>query len=73
MPLYSTENKVIAAMQYIVLWVSLFVMLALFVFIFSADTKIPQKNVTVDVDIKNKINICQPQEKEFEEQFVEEK
>ncbi len=68
MPLYSTENKVIAAMQYVVLWVSVFVMLALFVFLFSADTQVPQKNVTVEIDVKNKINICKPEGEKILEQ-----
>ncbi len=55
-------------MQYVVLWVSVFVMLALFVFLFSADTQVPQKNVTVEIDVKNKINICKPEGEKILEQ-----
>ena len=65
MPFYSSDNRVIAAMQYIVLWVSLFVMFAFFILLFRADLKVPQKTVSVKIDIKNKINVCLPEDLDF--------
>ena len=65
MPFYSSDNRVVAVMQYVVLWVSLFAMFALFILLFRADFKMPQKTVTQKIDIKNKINICLPDDSEF--------
>lgn len=64
MPFYSRDNSVIAIMQYVVLWVSLFTMFALFILLFRADFKVPQKTVTMKIDVKNKINICLPEDPE---------
>ena len=52
-------------MQYIVLWISLFTMLALFIFLFSADFKIPQQTIVQKIEIKNKINICLPEDSQI--------
>lgn len=68
MPFYSSDNRVIAAMQYIVLWVSLFAMFALFILLFRADLKVPQKTVSVKIDIKNKVNVCLPEDPDFPEE-----
>ena len=65
MPFYSSDNRVVAVMQYVVLWVSLFVMFALFILLFRADLKIPQQTITQKIDIKNKINICLPEDPEI--------
>ncbi|MDX2083673.1 MAG: hypothetical protein SFV53_06790 [Rickettsiales bacterium] len=61
MPFYSNENSVIALMQYIVLWISLFFMLVIFILLFRADFKAPQRLVDKKIDIQNKVNICLPE------------
>ncbi len=67
MPFYSTNNRIVATLQYIILWVSLFIMTALFLFLFQADLKIPQKSLVQKIDITNKVNICLPEdEKELQ-------
>lgn len=58
------DNRVFAAMQYVVLWVSLFAMFALFILLFRADFKVPQQQVTMSIDIKNKVNICLPEDED---------
>ncbi len=68
MPFYSSDNRVVAVMQYVILWVSLFVMFALFILLFRADFKVPQKTVTLKIDVKNKINICLPDDPDFSQQ-----
>lgn len=63
--LYNPSNgKAIGLVGHIIFWSSLAVMFLTFIFLFSADTKIPQKEVTLLVDIRNKINICLPEESE---------
>jgi hypothetical protein len=53
-------------------WISLIAMFALFIFLFNDNIKIPQKEVTLEIDIKNKVNICVPEdEKIFEESFFD--
>ena len=55
-------------MQKAILWSSLFAMAALVFTLFRADFKVPQKTVTLKVDIKNRVNICLPEsEKEGQE------
>ncbi len=54
-------NKAAALTQQAILWISLMAMFGLFVTLFSTDFKVPQKIVTLPVDIKNKINICLPE------------
>lgn len=60
MPFHSNDKRVIAVMQHAILWVSIFVMFALFILLFRADFKVPQKTVTMQIDVKNKVNICLP-------------
>ncbi len=62
---YDEKNNVLAITQYVVLWVGLFVTLAAFVLLFRADFKVPQRQVVLQLDIKNKVNICLPEK--FEE------
>jgi hypothetical protein len=68
MPFYSSDNRVVAIMQYVILWVSLFVMLALFILLFRADFKVPQKTVTVKIDVRNKVNVCLPDDPDLSHQ-----
>lgn len=47
-------------------------MVWLFVLMFLDDIKIPQKTVLVEIDVKNKINICLPENDEiFEKSFFD--
>lgn len=55
------KNNTLAVAQYVILWVGLFVILAAFVFLFRADFKVPQREVVLQIDIKNKVNICLPE------------
>lgn len=59
------ENRVLAAMQYVLLWVSLFLMFAFFILMFRADFQVPQKTTLLKIDIKNKVNICLPDDPEY--------
>ncbi len=59
------ENKVTKFIKIIAFWSSILGMLWLFVLIFHDDVKIPQSEVVVKVDIKNRVNICLPEEEDF--------
>jgi len=56
----STFSKVI---QQLVFWLSLGAMFGLFIFLFSTEIKLPQHQISIEIDIKNKINICAPKNK----------
>jgi hypothetical protein len=47
----------------IVLIISIGAMLTIFSFLVSADLKIPQREVSLQIKIKNQVNICLPEEK----------
>ncbi len=59
------ENKVTKFIKIIAFWSSILAMFWLFVLIFHDDVKIPQREVVVKVDIKNRVNICLPEEEDF--------
>ena len=59
------ENKVTKFIKIIAFWSSILAMFWLFVLIFHDDVKIPQREVVVKVDIKNRVNICLPEEESF--------
>lgn len=44
----------------LVFWLSLIAMFSLFIFILTSDTDLPQQKMIVELDIKDKINICAP-------------
>ena len=50
--------------QQMILLISLVAMFGLFVTLFRSDFKVPQKTVTRQIDIKNKVNICLPDDPE---------
>jgi hypothetical protein len=52
--------------QYLVFWISLFVMMAIAVFVFKADFKVRQKTISIPINLENKVNICLPEESEEE-------
>lgn len=56
------DNKITVAIKHLVFLVSLISMLLLLVFLINDETKIPQKEITLRIDMKNKVNICQPEE-----------
>lgn len=59
------ENKVTKFIKIIAFWSSILAMFWLFVLIFHDDVKIPQREVVVKVDIKNRVNICLLEEESF--------
>ncbi len=58
-PNESTFNKVIKTIAF---WISLLGMLWLFIMMFHDDIKIPQKQVSLKIDISDSVNICLPED-----------
>lgn len=54
------DNKASVITKHTVFWASLALMTFLFIVLFKEEVKIPQKQITVKIDIANKINICHP-------------
>ncbi|OFW95423.1 MAG: hypothetical protein A2887_06845 [Alphaproteobacteria bacterium RIFCSPLOWO2_01_FULL_40_26] len=66
------DNKFTILLKHLVFWAALFSMFALFVFLVFDDTKILQKEVILKIDIKDKVNICLPEdEKIFQKSFFD--
>ena len=51
-------------LKYLVMLALIALFLAVFVYLAKSNFKIPQREITVKIDLKNKINLCQPQENE---------
>ncbi len=67
---YDSGNA--AAIKHLIFWVSLFGMFALFIFLICDDAKIAQKEVSLKIDVRNKVNICLAKdEKIFEKEFFD--
>lgn len=58
------ENKVTKILKLVAFWASLLVMTWFVILIFHDDVKIPQHDVVMKLNVKNKINICQPEKEE---------
>lgn len=59
---YSTTNSK-ASLKNTILWLSLLTMFGVFISLFFTDFKPLQKEITLKIDIKNKVNICLPEDK----------
>jgi hypothetical protein len=58
------ESKVSKFVKILAFWGSMLCMLWLCIMVFHDDVKIPQKEVTLLIDMKNRVNICLPGEEE---------
>jgi len=69
----SYDNKFTKILKQLVFWLSLSSMTALFFYLITADTALPQRQITLEIDLKNKINICSPDENSrlIEKKFYE--
>ena len=63
------EHKIAKIVKFFAFWCSLFAMAWIFIAIFNADLKVPQKEITLELDVTNKVNICLPEDEDlFEEE-----
>ncbi len=60
------ESKVTKFIKIVAFWTSILGMLWLVILIFHDDVKVPQKEVVVNIDVKNHVNICLPESKDEE-------
>ncbi len=58
------ESKVSKFVKILAFWGSMFCMLWLCIMIFHDDVKIPQKEITLLIDMTNRVNICLPAEED---------
>lgn len=64
------EHKVTKFIKLLAFWASIFVMSWLIILMFHDDIKIPQKEITLKVNMKNRVNICLPENEDtFQESF----
>ena len=54
------DNNFSKIFKQLVFWLSLGAMFGLFIFLLQSEMKLPQHQITLEVDIKNKVNICSP-------------
>ena len=62
MPFSTNEPR--AAFKNAIFWSSLFIMFGFFISLFFNDFKPTQKEITLKIDIKDKVNICLPETQE---------
>lgn len=56
------ENKVTKFIKIVAFWASMLAMLWLVILIFHDDVQVPQHEITVRIDMKDRVNICVPEE-----------
>ena len=61
------DNKLLLIIKHIAALIALLVMVGLFIYVILDDFKITQKQVTIVLDVKNKVNICLPETDEFDQ------
>lgn len=64
---HPNDNKFTLIIKHLTALLALVSMIALFVYVVLDEVKIPQKETTIIIDVKNKVNICLPEEGAFEE------
>lgn len=61
---HKKESKSSILTKYFLFWGGLISMVIIFILLLGrSDIKIPQKDIVVTIDIKDKVNICLPDEK----------
>jgi hypothetical protein len=58
------EKKVTKIIKLLAFWSSLLLMMWFVILIFHDDIKIPQQDTVIKLNMKNKINICQPEKED---------
>lgn len=69
---HPNDNKFTIMLKHMIFWLVFFTMATSLVFVISDDVKVPQKEVVLKIDVKDKVNICLPEdEKIFEKSFFD--
>lgn len=63
---HPNDSKATIITKHLIFWISMFTMIGLFIFLFRDDVKIPQEEVTLKIDLHNKINVCAPEEDDLD-------
>jgi hypothetical protein len=64
---HPNDNKLTLIIKHLTALAALFSMIALFIYVILDDVKIPQRDTTILIDVKDKVNICVPESDEFAE------
>ncbi len=67
---HQSENKLTIIIKHFAAFIALISMAALFIYVILDDVNAPQQEMVIEIDVKNKINICLPED-EAEEEFGE--
>ncbi len=54
------DTGFLKTLKQLIFWLSLTAMFGLFIFLLQNEIKLPQRHITLEIDIKNKVNICSP-------------
>ncbi len=55
------DSTVIKIIKHFLFWVSLSCMIYFGLYLLTTDFTLPKRKITVELDIKNKINVCLPE------------
>jgi hypothetical protein len=65
---HPNDNKVTLIIKHITALAALFSVIVLFAYVVLDDVRIAQKETVILLDVKNRVNICLPEDGEFEEE-----
>ena len=65
---HPNDNKLTLIIKHLTALFALFSMIALFIYVILDDVKIPQRDTTILIDVKDKVNVCLPESNEFAEE-----
>ncbi len=59
---HPNDTKFTAIIKHAAFWGSFVVMALMFIFFAGDEVKIPQKQVSIKIDVRSRVNICVPEE-----------
>jgi hypothetical protein len=57
---HPSDSRSLTLFKQIFFWVSLVAMFLIFIILFNDDLQIAQKELSIDLEIKDQVNICRP-------------
>ena len=65
------SNKITEATKHLVFFASFLMMMIVLVFLIRDEAKIPQRQITLKIDLKSNINTCDPEEELVKSSFFD--
>jgi hypothetical protein len=60
------DSKAMVISKHVIFWIGLTAMFGMFILLFTGDFLIPQHEVNIEINIKDRVNICLPEDDKFD-------